>query len=113
MSENLVRKNIRSKGGFLLKAVQGDQTSHGKRSDTTGVQLLRMGHSGLNGLSRIFAKIGQCRDKHKTQSQGLGEKGLRIAGVPLVKKRIFVVTFLYVSVSSQMMVSVYWSQSTQ
>ena len=52
-----------------------------------------MGHSGLNGLSRIFAKIGQYRDKHKTQSQGLGEKDLRIAGVHLVKERIFVVTF--------------------
>ena len=33
-----------------------------------------MGHSGLNGFSRIFAKIGQCRDKHKTQVRAFGWK---------------------------------------
>ena len=30
MNENSLRENIRSKGGFLLKAGQGDQTSRGK-----------------------------------------------------------------------------------
>ena len=37
MNENSLGENIGNKGRFLLKAGQGDQTSHGKQSDSKGV----------------------------------------------------------------------------
>lgn len=71
MNENLLRGNIKIKGGLLLNAAQGDQTSRGKwwsmRNPIRywGWSNTEDGTFWLNGLSRIFAKIRHCRDKHQ------------------------------------------------
>lgn len=57
--------------GFLLKAGQGDHTSPGvwwewgTQSDIEGDQTSGVGVS-LNWLSRSLAKMGQCRDEHRS-----------------------------------------------
>ena len=51
-------------------------------------------------------KLDNAETNIRPKSGPLGEKDLRIAGVHLVKERIFVVSFLHVSFPPQMMLSV-------
>lgn len=82
LSRKLLRGKIKGEGGFwlnqpnkiLAKGRLGDQTTHGACWRTSNPIRYQAWGFWLDGLSRILAKSGQCRDQQKFKHWDVIEK---------------------------------------